>query len=566
MAYTRVAALLLKWYSRSARDLPWRRRVTPYRTLVSEVMLQQTRVETVIPYFRRWMLRFPSLRALAAASERSVLRLWEGLGYYSRARNLHRAARILVRERHARLPSDPAVLRTLPGVGEYIAAAVASIAFGRDLAALDANVRRVLARVACMRLPIKSAAAGHQLHLVASRHLPKGRAGDFNQALMDLGALVCLPRQPRCEVCPLSVVCEAHRRGLQSGIPVRTKLPRRPHYYSVAAVIVRGERVVLVQRPPRGLLADLWEFPKSQQRPSLPSHPQMLRDLEAGPAGGPALVVASWNALTAVDHSYSHFSITVHAFLCTPTGASRYPRMQWVPIDRLSALPYGQGRSNDCPAARKQRASGGWPSARAHFGPIMSDRYAAGRTRMIDQQMRDRGLQDPRLLAAISAVPRHLFVPVSSRSASYDDSPLPIGGGQTISQPYIVALMTAALAVLPDDRVLEVGTGSGYQAAILSHLAGEVHTVEILPALSARASRLAARLHLNNIIFHIGDGSLGWPESAPYNAIIVTAAAPAPPPLAAGAARGRRSTGGTPGCCAGVSGPQAIEVGKRPHI
>ncbi len=159
----------------------------------------------------------------------------------------------------------------------------------------------------------------------------------------------------------------------------------------------------------------------------------------------------------------------------------------------------------------------------------MSRRYSAERATMIEHQLRRRGLQNARLLAAISCVPRHLFVPATVRSASYDDTALPIGAGQTISQPYIVALMTDALALAGDERVLEVGTGSGYQAAILSYLAREVHTVELLPQLSARARRLAGHLHLGNIYFHVGDGSLGWPESAPYDAVIVTAAAPAVP-------------------------------------
>jgi protein-L-isoaspartate(D-aspartate) O-methyltransferase len=171
----------------------------------------------------------------------------------------------------------------------------------------------------------------------------------------------------------------------------------------------------------------------------------------------------------------------------------------------------------------------------------MSDRYFADRSLMIDHQIRRRGLQDPRVLAALSAVPRHLFVPAAVKSAAYDDCPLPIGFGQTISQPYMVALMTSALELLGDERVLEVGTGSGYQAAILAHLAGEVHTMELIPQLSARARRVAARLRLQNICFHTGDGSLGWPGAAPYDAIIVTAAAPSvPDPLLGQLADGAR--------------------------
>jgi A/G-specific adenine glycosylase len=342
MPVSRAATLLLEWYAQNARELPWRSRVSPYRVWISEVMLQQTRVETVIPYYRRWMRRFPSLRSLAAARQGSVLALWEGLGYYSRGRNLHRAARLVVRDKGGRIPSDPAALRRLPGVGEYIAAAVGSIAFGRDELALDANVRRVLARLACMRLPVASAEGQARLHLIGTQHLPAGRAGDFNQALMDLGALVCVPRQPRCGDCPLSGVCGAHRRGLQNRIPVRSKPHRRPHYYSRAAVISRGDRVLLIRRPDIGLLGGLWEFPKSHQGPALPSHAAMLREFEASPVGVRQMKAASKSALIVVDHTYSHFSITVHAFLYTARAVKCRTRTLWAPVGHLSKYPMGK--------------------------------------------------------------------------------------------------------------------------------------------------------------------------------------------------------------------------------
>ncbi len=342
MPHTSVAALVLRWYATHARRLPWRTRVTPYRTWVSEVMLQQTRVDAAIPYFRRWMQRFPSLRALAAAPERSVLVLWEGLGYYSRARNLHRASRIVVRQCNGRIPSDPQVLRGLPGVGEYTAAAISSIAFGRDVVALDANVRRVLARLGCMRLPITSAAALNRLRTIASRHLPQGRAGDFNQALMDLGALICVPHQPNCAACPLITVCLAHRRGLEARIPMTSRSRPRPHYLCGAAVIRRRGRVLLVRRNSEGLLGGLWEFPKSRHRLRSSGRPQFIRDLKAGTRDCPRILVADAGSLIIVNHAYSHFSITVHAFNFTVRSGIHGPGMLWVPIGRLSAYPMGK--------------------------------------------------------------------------------------------------------------------------------------------------------------------------------------------------------------------------------
>ena len=379
MPATQVAHLLLEWYSRNARNLPWRKRVTPYKTWVSEVMLQQTRVEAATPYFRRWMLRYPSLTALARAPERSVLALWEGLGYYSRARNLHRAARIVVREMRGRIPSDPAIFRALPGVGEYIAAAVASIAFGRDVAALDANVGRVLARLACLRLPLNNATGKERLRLIALRHLPKGRAGDFNQGLMDLGALICSPRKPRCDVCPLRAVCEARRLGLETRIPVRVKQRRRPHFYCSAAVIQRGERVALVQRAHGGLLGGLWEFPKSPQGLRLPTDRQMFRGFEACLPEGSRMAVVPKRALTAIDHTYSHFSITVRAFLCTATSGSHAAEIRWVPIHRLGQYPMGKvDRTIAGDLARSLREAGAGRAAMQYFDLSMSDHFSAG--------------------------------------------------------------------------------------------------------------------------------------------------------------------------------------------
>ena len=194
----RFSKLLLTWYARQGRKLPWRGSLNPYAVWVSEIMLQQTRVETVIPYFERWMEHFPGIADLAAASEQDVLSVWEGLGYYSRARNLHKAARIVMEVYAGELPGDLLELRSLPGIGRYTVGAIASMAFGQDVATLDANIRRILARVFDVAQSADSAPGEDILWNLADTHLPKGQAGDYNQALMDLGATICLSKRPRC--------------------------------------------------------------------------------------------------------------------------------------------------------------------------------------------------------------------------------------------------------------------------------------------------------------------------------------------------------------------------------
>ena len=339
---TRFSSRVLNWFAGNARTLPWRGRVSPYRTWVSEVMLQQTRVETVVPYFDRWMARFPTIRHLAAASQSSVLGLWEGLGYYSRARNLHRAARLIVRDLDGNIPSGGSALRALPGVGEYTAAAISSIAFGKDEPALDRNIRRILARVFCVKAAVNSGVGKKQLRDLAARHLPKGRAGEFNQALMDFGSAVCLPRRPRCDACPLDDLCGARRLGIQDQLPARERRQPKPHVLLCAAVVRRQGRVLIARRASKGLLGGLWEFPKT----SLDRIPRGLRQLESrlasGVPGAPALRLQRPEPLTVIRHAYSHFRVIVHAYVCTTRSQSNQPALRWVRIDRLSK--YAMGR------------------------------------------------------------------------------------------------------------------------------------------------------------------------------------------------------------------------------
>jgi A/G-specific adenine glycosylase len=334
---------LLAWYARHARDLPWRGSGDPYAVWVSEIMLQQTRVETVIPYFERWMRRFPDLASLAQASQQEVLAAWEGLGYYSRARNLHRAAQIVVQEMGGELPRNPQALGRLPGVGRYTAGAIASLAFGVDAPALDGNIRRVLARVFNLAEPARSPVGERRLWELAGEHLPAGQAGDYNQALMDLGATICTPRAPDCASCPVSQFCQARALGVQEQRPVMPQKPVVPHYIVTAAVIRRDEEVLIAQRPLEGLLGGLWEFPGGKLQPGEELAACLQREIceELG------VGITVREPLGVYRHAYTHFRVTLHAFHCgLANGAQPQPLeandLRWVRPDELPAFPMGK--------------------------------------------------------------------------------------------------------------------------------------------------------------------------------------------------------------------------------
>jgi A/G-specific adenine glycosylase len=334
-----VRRRLLSWFAKHQRDLPWRRNRDPYPIWVSEVMLQQTQVATVIPFFERFLQAFPTLTALAAADEQEVLRLWEGLGYYRRARDLHRAARSLVAEGNGHIPQDPAVWHTLPGVGRYILGAVLSQAFDRRLPIVEANSQRVLCRFFGRQDDPRSGPARRWLWETASLLLPARRVGEFNQALMELGALVCTPAAPRCSACPLAKHCAARLQGLQETIPLRAGPPNIVYVREVAVVVRRGCRVLLAQRPAQGRWAGLWEFPHG----SLAAHEsheggalRLLGEL-TGLAGdlGPELLT--------IRHGVTRFRITLVCFEAVyrkGTFASDfYQQGSWVELPELRNYP-----------------------------------------------------------------------------------------------------------------------------------------------------------------------------------------------------------------------------------
>ncbi len=256
---------LLDWYAAGHRDLPWRRTRDPYCIWVSEIMLQQTRVEAVRGYYARFMEALPDVRALAAAEEETCLKLWEGLGYYSRVRNLHRAAVIICQEYGGKLPGSYEALLRLPGIGDYTAGAIASIAFGERVPAVDGNVLRVVTRLTGDFRPVTDPKVRAGLRAWTAEAVPAGQAGAFNQAMMELGAMVCVPNgAPRCGSCPLAHLCEACRAGTAAALPVKqAKKPRRIEPRTVF-LICSGDRTALRRRPDRGLLAGLWELPSAE--------------------------------------------------------------------------------------------------------------------------------------------------------------------------------------------------------------------------------------------------------------------------------------------------------------
>jgi A/G-specific adenine glycosylase len=339
---TEISSRLLDWYRSQSRQLPWRGLSDPYAIWVSEIMLQQTRVETVIPYFERWLARFPNLEILANASEQDVLAAWEGLGYYSRARSLLKAARRLVSEAGGKIPADRQKLEQLPGVGQSTAGAIASIAFGMDEAALDGNIRRVLARLFDLRLPARSPEGERTLWDLARQNLPPGQAGDYNQALMDLGASLCSPRAPHCTACPLSDLCQARALGVQEERPVMKARPAIPHYTVTAAVMRRGEKILIAHRPSKGLLGGLWEFPGGKLEPGETLPDGLRREIreELG------VNIRVGEPFGVYPHAYTHFRVTLHAFLSNLDGEEPQPleasELRWVLPSELGDFPMGK--------------------------------------------------------------------------------------------------------------------------------------------------------------------------------------------------------------------------------
>jgi A/G-specific adenine glycosylase len=310
-----LAEKLVAWYRRARRDLPWRRTSDPYRIWLSETMLQQTRVETVIPYYERFLARFPTLDALAAADEEDVLREWAGLGYYARARNLHRAAGAVVRDHEGVVPRDAAALAALPGVGRYTTGALRSIAFGERAALVDGNVKRVLARLSAWRAPTAA-----QTWRLAEALVPEKDAGDWNQALMELGATVCTPRRPTCLLCPVESLCGALRSGDPERFPTAAQRAAVRPVRALAGLVERRGRVLLVRRPSRGLLGGLWELPNAEggDAEALVAALRERTGIRTAPGG----------VLGQVRHRFTHRDLRLEVMRLTDSGGRLRPAVR----------------------------------------------------------------------------------------------------------------------------------------------------------------------------------------------------------------------------------------------
>lgn len=330
----------MNWYGRQARDLPWRGTTDLYSVWISEIVLQQTRVDQGTPYIQRFLKRFPTVEKLAGARDDSVLKLWEGLGYYSRARNLHKAARIVVRERNGLFPQSAEEWQTLPGVGRYTAGAIASIALDERVPVVDGNVKRVLARLADYSESIDTPAATEQFW-AWMEHLVDGKSpGIFNQSVMELGANVCTPRRPSCDECPISTCCAAYGNGTQEERPVRTPKKKVPHHHIVVAAIRRGDQYLLGKRPTEGFLGGLWEFPGGKVEAGESHEEALHREIHEELA----LRLNTLEYLTTVNHAYSHFKITLHVYLCTAhkgaPNSHAHTELKWVQKKSFGKLAF----------------------------------------------------------------------------------------------------------------------------------------------------------------------------------------------------------------------------------
>lgn len=309
-----MAGPLLAWYDEHKRDLPWRDVGDPYKVWVSEIMLQQTRVAAVLPYYRRWMEQLPTVEALAAVDEERLMKLWQGLGYYSRARNLRRAAQAVMEEYGGRFPERYEELIRLPGVGDYTAGAIASIAFAQPVPAVDGNVLRVAARVAAIQEDILDPKVRRTIRGLMEAAVPGSRPGAYNQALMDLGATVCLPNTPPlCPQCPLAALCEANRLGCQRDLPVRRKKALRRREEMTVYLLLREGRVALRRREDSGLLAGLWEFPHVGGR--------LTEDRAGEPVAGWGLTALDWKETLTARHVFTHVEWQMTGYLLTVAGA-----------------------------------------------------------------------------------------------------------------------------------------------------------------------------------------------------------------------------------------------------
>ncbi|MGB3543145.1 A/G-specific adenine glycosylase [Rubrivirga sp.] len=357
-AFDAFQTRLPEWFDAARRPMPWREtdlegKRDPYRVWISEVMLQQTRVETATPYFLRFIDAFPTIEDVAQAPLDDVLKLWEGLGYYSRARNFHRAAQTVTSEHDGVVPSDRDAFRALPGVGPYTEAAVLSLAYGVPLAVLDGNVIRVLSRAFALEDDVRLGPTKKALQRLADDLLDTEQPGRWNESVMELGATICTPKSPACGHCPLAEICQARALGTPEAFPVKSKRAPVPHYTIAVGVIEDDDGRVLIQRRPEdAMLGGLWEFPGGKQEAGEPLEDACARELREELS----IEVAVGPPVARVEHAYSHFRITMHAFRCRilegePTTETGQP-WRWVTLDELEDYAFPRANRHVIDALR----------------------------------------------------------------------------------------------------------------------------------------------------------------------------------------------------------------------
>ena len=333
---------LLRWFDAHQRPLPWRTNPRPYAVWISEIMLQQTQVKTMLPYYERWMERFPDVRSVAEAPEEEILKHWEGLGYYSRATGIQKTARILLLEHGGEFPRNRSKVLKLPGIGPYTAGAILSMAFNLDEPTVDGNIERVLARLFDIATPVKELRTRKLLWETARELLPPGAAGRFNQALMDLGAMICVPKRPLCGECPLADLCESRAKGVETQRPVTVRREAPTPVAVAVGVLMDGGKIFIQKRPPTGLMPNLWEFPGGKLQEGESPKEALVREFreELG------IEIGCIEDLCVIRHNYTTFKVTLHAMLCRFAGARREPVLRaategrWVAASELDDFAF----------------------------------------------------------------------------------------------------------------------------------------------------------------------------------------------------------------------------------
>lgn len=352
----KIPELLLKWFKENKRDLPWRRTYDPYQVWVSEIMLQQTQVKTVLPYFERWMKALPTIESVVNTDEETILKLWEGLGYYSRARNLQKAAQIITKEHAGKFPERYEEILALPGIGKYTAGAISSIAFNQEKPIVDGNIIRLIARLNGDPRNTRVPKVLREFWEIAESWIPKGEARNFNQSMMEFGALVCTPKNPACKNCPLKNHCKAQKADTISEIPNRGKKPKIENIEVAIALLKKSNKIFIQKRPKKGLMGGLWEFPGGKLKPGETPKVALKREIQEE-LGIPLKNIQKFDQ---IKHAYTRYRVNLHAYTATPKTTKittkAHAENQWIPIEKLDQFAFPSANVRLIQKLQKQKS------------------------------------------------------------------------------------------------------------------------------------------------------------------------------------------------------------------